>query len=144
MARTVFLAGAGAWLVLAALGLGISLFGRQRILAALPPLIIDADAIGGALTAIAVAAFAIAAFHAVIAAGLARDRRWARTTGILTASTLAIGFLATSAALAASAVRETALAAPLAAGASVAALAAVGYAIGTVRLVREIGSGAGT
>ena len=143
MARTVFLAGGGAWFVLGAIGIVGAVVGPDWIIARLPPLAVDADAIGGALTAMALAALAVAAAHLAIAAGLAADRTWARSAGILLASTLALAFLGATAAAATSVVREVGLALPLSVAAVSAGLAAIGYGTTTVLLVREVGAGPG-
>ena len=110
MARTILLIGAIGWLLLAIVGLGVALAGRDRLLAALPPLAIDADALGGALTVIAVAALGIGAAHAGVVVGLGRGSRWARSGGVLLASVMSVVFLALAATAAASAVRESPLA----------------------------------
>ena len=143
MARTVFLAGGGAWFVLGAVGVALAVAGREWIVATLPPLAVDTDAIGGALTAVALAALAVGAAHLAIAAGLAGDRRWARSAGILLASMMALAFLGATAAAASSAVRESALVLPLGASAVVAGLAVIAYGLTAVLLVREIGAGPG-
>ena len=82
MARTILFVGAVGWLVVAAAGLGVALAGRHALLAALPPLAIDADALGGALTVIAVAGLGVAVAHAGVLFGLRRGRRWARSAGV--------------------------------------------------------------
>ena len=113
----------------------------MALIAVLPPLAIDADALGGALTVIAVASLLIGAAHAGIVAGLGRDLRRARSAGVLLASVLAVGFLGLAATAAASALREPPLA-PILTGACLAATAvAIGYALTVVRLVADLGSG---
>ena len=109
-------------------------------MAALPVLAVDADAVSGAITAISIGAIAIAGAHAAIAAGLARQRRWALSAGVLLASVLGAGFLALAAAAATSAARESVIGLPLALGAAVSALAAGSYGLVAWRLVGELRS----
>jgi len=141
MARRILLIGAVGWLVVAIAGLGVALAGRQTLLAALPPLAIDADALGGALTVIAVAALAIGGAHAGVMVGLGRGSRWARSAGVLLASVMSVVFLALAATAAASAVRESPLALVLGGACIAAALAAIGYALTAARLVADLRSG---
>jgi hypothetical protein len=141
MARTILLTGAVGWLVVAVAGLGVALVGRDALLEALPPLAIDADALGGALTVIAVAALGIGAAHATVAVGLGRGSRWARSAGVLLASVMSVVFLALAATAAASALRESALALGLGGACIAAALAAVAYALTAARLVGDLRSG---
>jgi hypothetical protein len=137
VARRTLLTGAVAWLVLAGAGLIAAVAGRTALLAALPPLAIDADALGGVLAVMAAGAIAIGLAHAAVLAGLARDRRWARSAGVLLASVLAVTFLALAATAAASALRETA-ALILSVGAVSAALVALAYGVTAARLVAEL------
>jgi len=141
MARTILFVGAVGWLVVAAAGLGVALAGRHALLAALPPLAIDADALGGALTVIAVAGLGVAVAHAGVLFGLRRGRRWARSAGVLLASVMSVVFLALAATAAASAVRESTLALVLGGACIAAALAAIGYALTAARLVADLRSG---
>ena len=141
MARTILRIGAIGWLVLAIAGLGVALAGRDALLAALPPLAIDADALGGALTVIAVAALGIGAAHAGVVVGLGRGSRWARSAGVLLASVMSVVFLALAATAAASAVRESPFALVLGGACVVAALAAIGYGLTAARLVADLRSG---
>ena len=139
----MFLAGA-AWLLLGAIGLLVAVAFRDRMIAALPPLAIDADAVGGALTVIAVGAFGIGTVHAAIAVGLSRRRRWAASAGVLLASVLAAAFVALAVAATASAVRESSLGLQLAAAAILSALATLVYGLMAARLVAELRSGSVT
>lgn len=141
MARTILLIGAAGWLVVAIAGLAVALAGRNALLAALPPLAIDADALGGALTVIAAAALGVGAAHAGVVVGLGRGHRWARSAGVLLASVLAVAFLALAATAAASALRESPLALVLGGACVATASAAVGYALTAASLVAELRSG---
>ena len=141
MASRLLVAGAVAWLALAAFGVGVAIIWRDRLLSLLPPLAIDAEAVGGAVTVIAIAAFGIGAAHVVIAAGVARRRRRALSAGALLASVLGAGFLALAAAAATSAFRESTLAVALGASAVIAGLAAGCYGLIAIRLVAQLRSG---
>lgn len=137
MARRTLLAGTLAWLALAGAGLVAAIAGRAAIMEALPPLAIDADALGGLLAVIATGAIVVGLAHAAVLAGLARDRRWARSAGVLLASVLAVTFLALAATAAASALRETA-ALILSVASVSAALVALAYGVTAGRLVAEL------
>ena len=141
MARTILLIGSIGWFAIGIAGLGAAIAGRSALLAALPPLAIDADALGGALTVIAVAALGVAAAHAGVVVGLGRGSRWARSAGVLLASVMSVAFLALAATAAASALRESPLALVLGGACIAAALAAVGYALTAARLVADVRSG---
>lgn len=141
MARRTLFIGAVAWLVLALAGMAVALVGRSALIEALPPLAIDADALGGALAGIAAAALAIALTHVGVVAGLTADSRWARSAGVLLASALAVAFLALAATAVASALREPTSAPMLAGGALGSVLAASAYGLTAAHLVRELGSG---
>jgi len=140
VARAILAIGAITWLVGAGIGIGLSRFAVDRLLALLPPLAIDADALGGALTALAIALACIGLAHLVILAGLRRGGRWAHTAGVLLSALLSVVWLALAAAALSSAVRDASRAAPLLAGAVGAALAAIGYAVAAVGLARELRS----
>jgi hypothetical protein len=141
VASTVIRVGAMAWITLAVVGFAVAATGRNALLAALPPLAIDADALGGAVAVVAVASMAIGVAHAGIAIGLGRHLRWAQSAGVLLASVLAVAFLGLAAAAVASAVRESPAALVLAGAATVAAAAAIGYGLTAARLVRDLRSG---
>ena len=141
MTRTVLVIGATVWL-LAGLGvIGVAMGGREWLLSFLPPLAIDSDALGGALTAMALLVLAIGLAHLAVLIGLARGSRWVQSAGALLASVLAAVLVGLVAAAVSSAVREAAYALPLVGGATLAALGALGYAVVAVRLARSLGSG---
>lgn len=141
MARTVLIIGAVAWLLVGAGGFLLAAAGTGLLLSLLPPLAIDADALGGALTAVALALVLTGAAHLVVMLGLDRERRWARSAGALLSSVLAVTTLGLAAAAAASAVREPTYAWQLLGVALLAAVAAIAYAFAAIRLARELGSG---
>jgi hypothetical protein len=144
VARTVLAVGAVAWLFVGAIGIGLAAAGREWVLAVLPPLAIDADALGGALTALAAVLVLVGAAHLAVVAGLRRGWRLARSAGALLASVLSVACLALTATAVSSALRETEYALGLI-GASVAAVvAAVAYGLAAAHLVRELGAGSAT
>jgi hypothetical protein len=140
VARAILALGAVIWLLAAGVGIGLARLGVDRLLALLPPLSIDADAVGGALTAIAIALGGIGLAQVVILFGLRRGGTWARTAGVLLSAVLSMVSLALGAAALASAVRDASSAAPLLVGAGGATLAAVGYAVAAIGLAQELGS----
>jgi uncharacterized membrane protein len=141
VARRVLVLGAAVWILLGAGGLLLAAVGTDNLLARLPPLAIDADALGGAITAVGFALAATGVTHVVVLIGLRRGRRWASSAGALLASVLAIVSLALAATAFSSAVRESAYALPLVGAGSLATLAAAAYGIAAVRLAHELGSG---
>lgn len=141
MTRTVLVIGAAVWLVIGFGGLGLAVVGRQWLLSSLPPLAIDADALGGALVAVAMVVMAIGLAHLGVLIGLARGWRRVRSAGALLASVLAAVLVGLVAAAVSSALREVAYALPLAVGAALAAVGALGYGVVAVRLARSLGSG---
>jgi hypothetical protein len=141
VARLVLTVGAVAWLLLGAAGIGLAVAGREWMIAVLPPLAIDADALGGALTAMASGLVLVGAAHLGVVVGLRRGWRSARSAGVLLASLLSIACLALAAAAVSSALREPAYALGLIGAALVAALAAVGYGLAAVHLASELRAG---
>ena len=144
MARTVLTIGALAWLLGGAAVFVLAAVGTGWLLARLPPLAIDADALGGALTALALTLVATGTAHLFVVAGLREGRRWARSAGALQAGVLAVVCVALAATAISSAFRESASALPLLAAAVVAGSAATAYVLAAVQLARELGSGPGT
>lgn len=140
MARTILLVATILWAVAGVAGLVVAAAGSRALLALLPPLEIDADALGGAITAVSVAVLAMAAIHGLVLAGVRRGHRLALTAGTLLSSLLLVALLASAATAVTSLVRTPDLVGPLGAAAGVALLAAAAYAVVTVALVRELGS----
>jgi hypothetical protein len=141
VARTVLVIGAVAFLLAGAGTFALAAVGVTQLLSMLPPLAIDADAVGGALTALALILVATGTAHLFVVAGLRDGRRWARSTGALLASVLAVVFVGLSAAAVSSAVRSPTYALALLAAAAAATCAAIAYTLAAVRLARELGSG---
>lgn len=140
MVRAILVMGAVIWLLAGGVGIVLARLGVDRLLAVLPPLSIDADAVGGALTAIAVALGLIGLAHVAVLIGLRRRGPFARTAGVLLSAVLSVACLALAAAAVASAVRDASSAAALLAGAGGAGVAAMVYAIAAVGLARELRS----
>ena len=141
MARTVLLIGALVFLLAGAGTFTLSAIGVHQLLTLLPPLAVDADAVGGALTALALTLVATGTAHLFIVAGLRDGRRWAASAGALLAGVLAAVFVGFAAAAVSSALRSPDQALPLLVGAALATFAAIGYTLVAVRLARELGSG---
>ena len=141
MARTVLLIGAIAWLLAGAGALALAALGTQQLLSVLPPLAIDAAALGGALTALAMTLVATGTAHLFVVAGLREGRRRAASAGALLASVMAAVSVGLAAAAISSALREPAYALSLVGAAVVAASAAIAYTLAAVRLALELRSG---
>ena len=141
MARTFLVIGAVAFLLAGVFTFGLAALGVERLLTMLPPLAIDADAVGGALTALALTFVVTGTVHMFVVAGLREGRRWAASAGALLAGVLAAAFVGLAAAAISSALRSPANDLPLLVGAAAAACAAIGYALVAVRLAHELGSG---
>ena len=141
MARTVLIIGAVAWLLAGAGAFTLAAIGTAQLIALLPPLAIDADAVGGALTALALTLVVTGTAHLFVVAGLRDNRRWARSAGVLLTALLAVVSIGLAATAVASAVREPGYALQLLGGAAVGAVAAVAYLLAAVGLARELGAG---
>jgi len=141
VARTILLVGTIAWLAAGGAGALVAVLGIDRVMALLPPLAIDADAVGGALLTVALVLVAVGGAHLAVLAGLRRDLRWASSAGVLLGAVLAAICIALAAAALASASREASLAWILVLAAAGAALAGIGYGFVAVRLARELTSG---
>jgi len=141
VARTVLLVGAAACLLSGVAGIGLAIAGSESLLSLLPPLAIDADALGGAVTAVALALVAVGVVHLGVLVGLGQGQRWAMSAGALLSSVLAVVSLALAAAAVSSALRAADYALPLIGAASLAFVATAAYAFVAVRLARELGSG---
>ncbi|MGH2356759.1 MAG: hypothetical protein ACRDGJ_01950 [Candidatus Limnocylindria bacterium] len=141
MVHRVLLVGAAVWSIVGVGGLGLGTMGAGWLHALLPPVVIDAAALGGGVTAMGASILGIGLAHAAVLAGLRRDQRWARSAALLLAATLAVGLLALAAAAATSAVTFPELAPGLLAGAAVAVIGAGAYAACLAWLMRRIGPG---
>lgn len=139
MLHGVLFIAAAAWSALGLGGIALGIAGAEWLYAQLPPILIDAAALGGGVTAIGVSLLAVGLAHVVVLAGLRRDQRWARSAALLLAATLGIALVALAAAAATSAVTFPPLAPALLAAALAALIGAAGYAWCAAWLVRRIG-----
>ena len=144
MARAIL--GIGA--VISSLGclaaIGVAVLGVQRLMALLPPLQVDAEAVRGAVIVMAVGLGLAAAAHLAVLAGLRAHRRRAWSAGILLGALHAATFVALAAAAFTSAMAGSAPVAVVAIAGIGAAIIALGYALATVRLVGELRTRAGS
>jgi hypothetical protein len=137
MARSLLLATGVIWLIAGAGGLLLAALGTEAVERALPPLVIDTDALRGAIVAVGVALLAVGGVHLAILAGLRTRRRLAWTAGILMAALLCATLLALAATSATSAVADPSRAPAYLVGAVGAAAGALAYGLVTARLVAE-------
>jgi len=141
VARGVLLVGAVAWSAAGLGGIGLGTFGARWLHAQLPPVVIDAAALGGGVTAIGASILALGIAHLAVLGGLRREQRWARSAAMLLVGTLAVALLGLTAAAATSAVTFPSAAPAFLAGAAMAAIGAAGYGWCLAWLVRRIGPG---
>jgi hypothetical protein len=137
---SLLLAGAG-WFIAGLAALAVSVVGTDMLLALLPPLAVDADAVAGAAAAIGATLVAVAMIHAVVVVGLVRRVRWAWSAGILLAAVMSLGLAGTAIAAGVSVVAETLATGPGLLGGVGAAMVAIGYGWAGARLTRELASG---
>lgn len=140
MARTILRAGAAAWLLAGAAGLGLAMLGAEWLLGVLPPLAIDADALARAVGAFSAALLTIGAAHVAVLSALRRAAYWAYSAGILLAAFLATALLTLAAAALTSAVTQPEAAPGLVASGVAAGVAAAAYGLAGARLVGEMRS----
>lgn len=139
MAAAILFVGAVAW---SAVGLGaiaLGTLGASWLHSQLPPLIIDAPALGGGVTAMGAGLVAVGATHGAVVGGLRRGYRWGVTAAILLTAVMAVALLALAAAAISSAFALPASALALSAAGALAAFAAAAYGWCVVWLVRRIG-----
>jgi hypothetical protein len=141
VSRAVLAIGAACWGLAAAGALGLTIVGVDRLLTLLPPLAIDAEAVGGAVTAVGVALGIGAAVHVAILLGLRAGARLAWTGAVLTCAVAVGGFVALAAAAFASAAAEPSAVGALLAGGVVALVVALAYGAAAVGFIREIRAG---
>lgn len=141
MAVAVLLVGAVAWSIVGIAAMALGTFASERLHSLLPPLIIDAPALGGGVTALGAGLLAVSLTHAVVGAGLWRGFRWGLPAAILLTAIMASGLLALAAAGVSSAFAQPASALVLSAAGALAASAAATYGWCTVSLVRRVGQG---
>lgn len=141
MGRAVLAAGALLWGVAAAAAAAVAVAGVDRLLALLPPLAVDADAVRGAAVAVSVALWLAAVVHAAVLVALQRGIRIAWSAGALLSGlgvALTIGLAATAFA---SAAAEPPLTVPLVAAGLLSLAVSFAYAAATAWFVGEIRAG---
>jgi hypothetical protein len=141
VARAILLAATAVWSIAAAAAVGIAVIGIDRLLAILPPLAIDADAVRGAVVALGVGAGVAASAHGVLVVALGGNdpvrRRIAATVAMLLGGVLSATFVGLAAAAMASAVARPEVGGVLWPGAAAALVAAAAYATVIISLVGE-------
>lgn len=140
MARAILLAGAVIWSFGSLAATGVALIGVETLLGLLPPLAIDADAVGGAITVVAVGLGATAILHAGVVAGLRRGGHRIMSLAILLSGLFVALCVALAAAAFASAAAQPASAMALVLAGGLASLTAAAYAVAGWSLVDELRS----
>jgi heme/copper-type cytochrome/quinol oxidase subunit 3 len=141
MARAILGMGAVAWSVGCIAAIVVAIVGVERLIDLLPPLQVDADAVRGAVIAVAVGLGLSAVAHLAVLAGMRSHRRRAWSAGILLAALLTATFFALAAAAFTSAVAGSAPVGLVAVAGVAAAVLSLGYALATTRLVGELRAG---
>jgi hypothetical protein len=143
MARTILGAGAAAWLLAGAAGLGLAALGAQWLLAVLPPLAIGADALARAVGAFSFGLLVVGVAHVAVLTGLRARAGWSYSGAVLLAAVLAAGLVSLAAAAVTAAVAQPDAAAPLIACGCAAVGGAGAYGLAGARLVGEMRTLAG-
>lgn len=141
MAVAILLAGAVAWMVVGLAAVSVGTLASAWLHSQLPPLVIDAAALGGGVTALGIGLVLVGVTHGVVRAGLRRAYRWGAPAAVLLTGVMAAGLLALAAAGISSAFALPASALALSAAGALAGVASAAYAWCTVSLVRRIGRG---
>lgn len=141
MARGILFLGAIVWLLAGSVSIGVAAFATPQLEAALPPLVIDTDALRGAIVALGGGLSAVGLVHVVVLIGLGARRRWGSTSAILLAALLTATLIALAAAAATSAAATPEYAPAFLAGVAGASVAAIGYGVVVARLVGARRSG---
>jgi hypothetical protein len=138
MARALLLAATIVWLVAGAAGIVIGLLGAADIERLLPPVLIDAAAIGGAALAVGVAVLAVGIAHAVVVIALRSGHPFARSAALLLSATMATLLLGLAVASATSAATVPDRAPEFLAAAAGALVGAAGYGFAAASLLAEV------
>jgi hypothetical protein len=144
MARAILGIGAAGWSIGCLAAIVVAIVGVERLMALLPPLQVDADAVRGAVIAAAVAFAFVAAAHLLVVGGLRAGRRRAWSAGILLAALLTAILVALAAAAFTSIVAGTGEVVVLVLAGIGAAALALAYGLATVHLVGELRAGSGS
>jgi hypothetical protein len=141
VARGILVVGAAIWLLAGCASIAIAAFGASQLESLLPELVIDTDALRGAIVALGAGLLGVGLAHVVVLIGLGARRRWGSTSAILLAAMLAATLLGVAAAAGTSAAATPEYAAMFLAGLAAAGMAAIGYAVVVARLVAARRSG---
>jgi hypothetical protein len=141
VAVAILLAGAVAWSVLGLAAVSLGTLASEWLHSQMPPLVIDAPALGGGVTAMGVGLVVVGVTHGVVRAGLRRGYRWGLSAAVLLTGVMAVGLLALAAAGVTSAFALHASALALSGAGALAAVASAAYGWCAVSLVRRIGRG---
>lgn len=140
MARAILLAGAILWSLGSVAAGVVAAMGVDALLRLLPPLVIDADAVRGAVTAVAVGLGAAGVLHVAAIVGLRRGGHRATSLAILVAALFAALWMALAAAAFVSAAADPTWAVVLLLAGVGGGLAALAYGLAGWRLVGEVRS----
>jgi hypothetical protein len=138
MARTLLLAAAIVWLVAGVIGIGIGLLGAAGLQRLLPPLAIDAAALGGAVVAVGFGVLAVGLVHLAVLGALRAGQPRAWSAALLLAITMTTLMLALAAAAATSAATVPDRAPAFLAATAAGLLAALAYGLAARLLVVEV------
>jgi hypothetical protein len=137
VARPLLLATAIAWLLAGIAALLLAAFGMERLEAMLPPLVIDTDALRGAIVAVGVGLVVVAGVHGAVILGLRARSRLAHTVAILMSALLTAMLIGLAAAAAAGAAADPSRATLFLLSGLGAAAGAAAYAVIAAGLVSE-------
>jgi hypothetical protein len=141
VAVAILLAGAVAWSAVGLAAVSLGTLAAEWLHSQLPPLVIDAAALGGGVTAMGVGLVVVGVTHGVVRAGLRRGHRWGLAAAVLLTGVMAVGLLTLAAASVSSAFALPASALALSAAGALAAVGSAAYGWCAVSLVRRIGRG---
>lgn len=144
MARAILGIGAAGWSIGCLAAIAVAVLGVERLMALLPPLQVDADAVRGAVVAAAVAFASVAGAHLLVIGGLRADRRRAWSAGILLSALLTAILVALAAAAFTSVVAGTGESVVLGLAGIGAGVLALAYGLATAHLVGELRAMAGS
>lgn len=144
MARAILGIGAAAWSTGCLVAIVVEVLGVERLMALLPPLQVDVDAVRGAVVAAAVVFAFVAAAHLVVVGGLRGGRRRAWSAGILLAALLTAILVALAAAAFTSVVAGTGEAVALTIAGVGASAFALAYGFAATHLVGELRARSGS
>jgi hypothetical protein len=137
VARAILLAAAIALTTAGLVALAIAILAADRLAALIPPLVIDIDALRGAVIAIGGGFIVLGVVHGLVLVGLRQGRRVAWTVGVLLGAGMSALCVALTAAAATTAVTDPGRALAFLGGALAAGIGAVAYGMTAWQLIRE-------